>query len=55
MRATSMIVGRDGLKVLVQAAFIEHDHMIKALAADGSDHTLEVGALSVPHHTCLQR
>ena len=45
VRASSMIVAHERLKVLMQAPFIEHDHMIKALAANGSDHALDVGAL----------
>lgn len=40
-----MIVGREGLKVLVQAPLIEHNYVIQALATNGSDHALNVGAL----------
>ena len=45
MRATPMIVSHERLKVLVQASFIEHNHMIEALTTYGADHAFNVGAL----------
>ena len=37
-----MIGGCGGLEVPVQATFMEHNHMMEALAANGSDHALDV-------------
>ena len=48
-----MIVGREALQVLVQAPFVEHNHMIQALATDGPDYvptSLQRLPLVVPRH-----
>jgi hypothetical protein len=56
MRATSMIVMDEALKVSVQATFVEYDHGIQTFAANGADHTFHV---RTPHgdrgeaNTCL--
>lgn len=33
------------MKISVQASFIEHDHVVQALAAKGADHAFHIGAL----------
>src|SRR5918995_3679870 len=45
MRASSMIVSREVFEVSAQATFVENDNVIEALAADGPNHALNVGAL----------
>src|SRR6266404_8500228 len=45
VRAASMIIGDEALKMAVQAGFVEHDHMVQAFATKSADHTFDVGAL----------
>src|SRR5918996_1897443 len=45
MRSTSMIVIDEALKVSVQAAFVEYDHVIQALAANRADHAFNIRTL----------
>src|SRR6266567_1929759 len=45
MRAAAMGIPKERMQVARQAARIEHDNMIQALAADGTDHAFHVGAL----------
>src|SRR4051795_8271030 len=40
-----MIIFHEGSKVPVQASLVEDDHVIEALAANGSDHAFHVCAL----------
>ena len=40
-----MIIFHEASKVSVQASLVEHDQVIEALAANGSDHAFHVGAL----------
>jgi hypothetical protein len=46
MRSAPMIVVDVGLQVSVEATFLEYDHVIQALAANGANHPFPVGALS---------
>jgi hypothetical protein len=41
-----MIVFHECLALPVQTSLVEHDHMIQALAANGTDHTCHVSTLS---------
>jgi len=40
-----MIVVDEVLKVSVQTALVEYDHVIQALAANGADHPFDIGTL----------
>ena len=46
VRPGPMIVVHKPLKMPVQASFVEHDHVIQALAANGADHPFDIGPLS---------
>src|SRR5271170_4291352 len=43
VRSASMIVVDEVLKVSVQTALVEYDHVIQALASNGADHPFDVG------------
>src|SRR3954453_17834063 len=45
MRACPMIIGAVSREVMFQAAFIEHDQVIQALASDAADHALDIRPL----------
>src|ERR1035437_539224 len=40
-----MVVVNEALKVSIQAALAKYDHVIQALAANGPDHTFDIGVL----------
>ena len=41
----AMIVGQELLKVPVQTSLVEHDHVVQALAAKGTDQPFDLGTL----------
>src|ERR1035437_5730102 len=45
MRPAPMVVGDEVLKVSIQTALAEYDHVIQALAANGPDHAFDIGVL----------
>ena len=45
VRASSMIVADECLKVPEQAALVEHDHVVEALATDCANDPFDVGTL----------
>src|SRR6266404_3275706 len=45
VRAASMIIGDEAVKMAPEAGFVEHDHMVQAFATKSANHTFNVGAL----------
>ena len=45
MRPAPVIVVDEVLKMSIQAALAENDHVIQALAANGADHPFDIGTL----------
>jgi len=45
MRPAPVIVVDEVLKMSIQAALAENDHVIQALPANGADHPLDIGSL----------
>ena len=40
-----MVIINEAFEVWVQAALVEYEHVIQALAADGSDHPFDISTL----------
>jgi hypothetical protein len=45
MRTTPMIVVHETTQVPPKTLFVEHDHVVQALASDGADNPFDLGTL----------